>query len=449
MFGFGLLGNTHIPHHKNTAEMAPVRMTPPKEVLLPMAQHIGAPAIPTVKVGDEVKIGDMIGEAAGYVSAPVFASVSGKVTKIENYLRPDGRVVPAIRILSDGNMTMKEGIEAPEVTDLETFILAVKNSGIVGLGGAGFPTSVKLDALKRGEIDTIIINGAECEPYITSDTRTMLDSPDLIEYGVELFEKFVPGVKSYIFGIEANKPAAIKKMREVFLGDENVKVVKLPSVYPQGGEKIIIYNTTKRIVKEGELPANVGVLVINVTSLAIIAKYIKDGIPLVERCVTVDGSAVREPKNVIAPIGTAVGDIIEFAGGLKEELGKLLLGGPMMGTPLSSLTEPITKTTGAITVMSKKDATESPVTQCIHCGRCVTACPLGLNPVGYARALELDGKADRVAKLEELKINLCMECGCCSYVCPANRPLVQNNRIGKSEVREYKNYLKELGENKV
>ncbi len=420
-------------------------MTPPKEVLLPMCQHIGAPATPIVKVGDEVKVGQRIAEASGYVSSPIYSSVSGKVSKIENYLRPDGRTVPAIRIISDGEMTLCEDIAAPEVTDLESLVAAVRDSGLVGLGGAGFPTSVKLDAVKKGLIDTVILNGAECEPYITSDTRTMLDDSQWIKYGIDLLEEYMPSVKSYIIGIEKNKPECIAKMKEVFASDEAVRVDSLPTKYPQGGEKILIYNTTRRIVPEGKLPADVGVLVINVTSLAILAKYIKTGMPLVERCVTVDGSAVAAPKNVLAPIGTSIRELVEFAGGLKEAPGKVLFGGPMMGQPACSLDEPITKTTGAVTLMNVKDSTEPVATDCIHCGRCVAACPVFLNPSAFSSAIELDSKQDKVARLEEHKIQLCMECGCCSYVCPANRPLVQNNRLGKAVVREYKTYLASLG----
>lgn len=444
MFLFGFLGNTHIPHRKNTAKMPAVRMTPPKEVLLPMCQHIGTPATPIVKVGDEVKVGQKIAEATGYVSSPIYSSVSGKIAKMETYLRPDGRSVPAIRITSDGKMTLADDITPPPVSDLDSFISAVRESGLVGLGGAGFPTSVKLDAVKKGAIDTVVLNGAECEPYITSDTRTMLDDSELIEDGIALLKEYIPSVKSYIIGIENNKPECVAKMREVFAHDDEVKVVSLPSKYPQGGEKILIFNTTKRVVPEGKLPADVGVLVINVTSLAILAKYIKTGMPLVERCVTVDGSAVASPKNVLAPIGTSIGELIEFAGGLKEQPGKVLFGGPMMGQPACSLDEPITKTTGAVTILNVKDSTEPPVSACIHCGRCVNACPVSLNPVEFSRALQLEGKQDRAERLEHYKINLCIECGCCSYVCPANRPLVQNNRIGKAEVREYKAHFGSL-----
>lgn len=458
MLWFGYLGKTKIPHRKNTADMPAVRITPPAEVLIPTSQHIGSPATPIVKIGDEVKVGQKIAEASGYVSSPIYASVSGKVTKIENYLRPDGREVPAIRIVSDGNMEATE-FTPPVINDLEDLVSAIRESGMVGLGGAGFPTSVKFDAVKRGSIDTIILNGAECEPYITSDTRTMLDKADLIRSGIEIFRQFMPSVKSYIIGIENNKPECIAKMNETFADIDEVSVISLPSAYPQGGEKVIIYNTTRRTVPEGKLPADVGVVVINVTSLATIAQYLTTGVPLIEKCITVDGSAVSSPANVIAPIGTPISHILNFigglnqsassdgsskehtdelVGGLKEPVGKVLYGGPMMGVAASSLDEPIAKTTNAITVLSVKDSTRAPVTACIHCGRCVTACPMHLNPTEFAKALNLDSREERVARLEEYKLGICIECGCCSYVCPANRPLLEMNIAGKQFLRKAK-----------
>ena len=438
MFGFKFLGHTRIPHRKNTAEMSAVRMTPPREVLLPTSQHIGAPATPIVKAGDEVKVGQLIAEASGYVSSPIYASVSGRVTKIEDYLRPDGRKVPAIRIESDGLMTVCENIAPPEVSDFDSFINAVRTSGLVGLGGAGFPTSVKLDAVKKGEIKTIIINGAECEPYLTSDTRTMLDESESVFDGISLLEKYIPSVEKFIFGIEKNKPLCIEEIARIFRDNPKVSILPLPTLYPQGAEKVIVYNSTGLVIPEGKLPADVGVLVINVTSLSMLAKYIKTGMPLVERCVTFDGSAVAEPKNVIVPIGTSIRELADFAGGFKEDVGKVLYGGPMMGIPVSNLDEPITKTTGGITAMNIKDSEKREATACIHCGRCVSACPLSLNPTAFSKALSLDNNEDKIARLEEYRVNLCMECGCCSYVCPASRPLVQNNRLGKAALREYK-----------
>lgn len=439
MFGFKFLGNTRIPHKKSTADSLSVRMAPPAEVLLPMAQHIGAPATPIVKVGDLVKVGQKVAEASGYVSSPVYASVSGKVTKLDSYLRPDGRTVPAIRIESDGEMTPCETVCPPSVESLEELLSAVKESGLVGLGGAGFPTSVKLDALKKGLIDTVVVNGAECEPYITSDTRTMLEDTDDVVEGVSVLNRFLPRAK-IIIGIEDNKSACIKLLRERLAERESVSVVALPSLYPQGGEKVLVYNTTRRVIPEGKLPADVGVLVINVTSLAFIAQYLRTGMPLVEKRVTVDGGAVRNPMNIIAPIGTSIRAIAEACGGFTEELGKVLFGGPMMGVPACNLDEPIAKTTNALTALTEAEADVPDATACIHCGRCVSACPMYLNPTAFSRALNLGLTEDRVERLEAYKINLCMECGCCSFVCPAKRPLVQNNRLGKAEVRSYRSH---------
>lgn len=436
MFGKKLLGNTHIPHLKSTASVPPAPMPAPSYVLLPLSQHIGAPASPTVSVGDTVKIGQKIAESAGYVSSPIYASISGTVKKFEDYLRPDGRIVSAIRIESDGNMSVSDDIKPPVVCDLDSLIAAARESGLVGLGGAGFPLSVKLDALKKGVIDTVVINGAECEPYVTGDTQTMLYNADLIFEGIGLLKKYAPEVKNYIIGIEKNKPECISKMKEAFASDDKTKVAPLPEKYPQGAEKILIYNTTRRIVGEGKLPADVGVLVINVTTLSLLAQYVLTGMPLVSRTVTVDGSAVISPKNVIAPLGTPIRELLNFCG--TENLGKVLYGGPMMGIPAASPDEPTLKTTGGITALSADDSKLKAPSACIHCGRCVEACPLYLEPDVLSRSFEYESRDERMAILDKHKVMLCMECGCCSFVCPANRPLVQNNRIGKAQLRDYK-----------
>ena len=443
MLGFKFLGNTHVPHHKNTAESAPVKMPTPKEILLPMSQHIGAPATPVVKVGDEVRVGQIVAESTGYVSAPIHSPVSGKVVKMEDYLSSDGKTVPMLRIESDGLMTVAEEVVPPVVEDLDSFIAAVKASGLVGLGGAGFPTAVKFDAIKKGNIQTVVINAAECEPYITSDTRTMLDQPELIREGVALLEKYAPTVEQIIFGIEKNKPACIEKMKELFRDDAKVSVATLPALYPQGAEKVLIYNTTRRVVPQGKLPADVGVLVMNVTSLAVLAYYVKTGMPLIEKCVTVDGSAVQDPKNVIAPIGATIRDVLTFAGVDFEKIGKVLFGGPMMGIAAYSLDEPIGKRTNALTVMTVEDSVERDATACIHCGRCVSVCPMYLDPSKFSNVMEL-ATEDKMAKFEEYNVQQCMECGCCAYVCPANRPLVQNNRIAKIALRDYKALMSTL-----
>ena len=428
------LGKLHVPHKKNTADMSAVRMTPPATVQIPMAQHIGAPANPVVKVGDRVFVGTLIGEAAGYVSADVHSSVSGTVKKIEPYLASNGKSVLSVIIESDGEMTPDPSIKAPEVNDFESFNAAVRASGLIGLGGAGFPAHVKLDAEKKGLIKKVIINAAECEPYITSDTRTMLDDTADVVYGIELLEKYI-SAEEYIIGIEKNKPECIKKMSEVFANDAKVQVVSLPSTYPQGAEKVLIYNTTGLVVPEGTLPVDIGCLVLNVTSLAFIAKYVKTGMPLVEKCVTVDGSAIKNPMNVIAPVGASIESIIEFTGGYSEPAGKVLYGGPMMGIAVYNTADPIFKNTNAIVAMSVSEALPKMQNPCIHCGRCLSACPIGLNPTAFAKAMNIADVAERIERLAADKVNLCIECGSCSYVCPSARPLVENNRLGKAALR--------------
>ena len=444
MLGFKFLGNTHVPHRKNTAGMPAVKMPPPEEVLLPMGGQIGTPSKPIVKAGDTVKVGQLVAEAGGYVSNVVHSPISGKVVKVEPYLCPNGQTVDAIRIQSDGLMTIHEDVKPPVITDLDSFIEAVRASGVLGLGGAGFPTAVKLDALKKGGIDTVVINAAECEPYITSDTRTMIDRIDAVVEGVNLLMTYAPTVTRVIFGIESNKKEAIASVNAAITGMEGVSVKVLPSKYPQGAEKILIHNTTGLDVPEGKLPADIGIIVMNVSTLAAIADYVKTGMPLVEKTLTVDGSAILNPMNVTVCVGTPIEKVIEFTGGVKDEIGKVLYGGPMMGVPVQSTSEPIRKTTNAITVFSRKDAISEEASHCIHCGRCVSACPMGLNPTAFWKALRVEEKAERVERLEAAKINLCMECGCCSFVCPALRPIVQNNRLAKAEVREYRSHMKNL-----
>ena len=429
------LGKTHVPHRKNTAKMPAERMTPPGQVKILMSQHIGAPATPTVAPGDKVFVGTLIGEASGYVSSPVHSSVSGTVKKIEDILLSNGRSSAAVIIESDGEMTPDPGIAAPVVTSFDEFSAAIRASGLVGLGGAGFPTAVKLDAEKKGLFKKIVINAAECEPYITSDTRTMIDEADKVKRGVEILEKYI-SAEEVIIGIESNKSECIERMREIFADDKMVKVVKLPSAYPQGAEKILIYNTTGLVVPEGGLPADVGCIVLNVTSVAFIAKYMETGMPLVEKCLTVDGSGVKEPKNVIAPIGASIDDVVAFAGGFTDDVAKVMYGGPMMGIAVYSTADPIMKNNNAIIALSEKEVKHDTPNPCIHCGRCVAACPMGLNPTAFSKALKVDDKEDRKERLSTAKINLCIECGCCSFVCPSRRPLVQNNRLAKADLRE-------------
>lgn len=308
----------------------------------------------------------------------------------------------------------------------------MRESGVVGLGGAGFPTSVKLGVKDLSKLEHIVINGAECEPYITSDTRTMLDRTDDILTGVELLKKYL-GAKSIIFGIESNKPECIKAVSELFSSDKTVKTVSLPSSYPQGGEKVLVYNTTGKVIGEGKLPYDVGVIVINITTLCAVAEYIRTGMPLVEKCITVDGSAIASPKNVIAPIGTSIKDVIEFAGGYKKQPKKLLYGGPMMGVAVYSDSLPILKNTNAVIALADEDTQKAKSTACIHCGACVNHCPMRLDPPAIAKAYKLSD----MEGLKDLKVNLCMECGACSYICPAAKPIVDTNKLAKAKLGEY------------
>lgn len=399
-----------------------------------MSQHIGAPANPVVKAGDTVYVGTLIGEAGGFVSAPVHSSVSGTVKKIEKYLMANGKETLAVVIESDGLMTPDPSIAPVSVTTLEELQKAARDSGLVGLGGAGFPTSVKL--APRTPVDTLVINGAECEPYITSDTRTMIDDAELVREGVLLVAS-VMGLAHTVVGVEGNKPEAIASLKSAFADDSAVEVVSLPSRYPQGAEKILIANTTGRVVPEGKLPADVGVIVMNVTTVATLAKYVRTGMPLVEKTITLDGSAVNEPANLIVPIGMSVKDVVEAAGGFKCEPRKVLFGGPMMGSAMYSLDSPVMKNCNAIVALDEKDARLPDSTPCIHCGRCVSYCPMGLNPTIFSKSLNLNDKGDAASRLEDARVNLCIECGCCSFVCPAKRPLVENNRLAKSALRDW------------
>ncbi len=405
-------------------------MPAPSTVVIPVSQHIGAPAKPVVKVGDKVFVGTLIAEQQGFVSAPVYSSVSGTVKKIDDITLSSGSAAPAITIESDGLMTADESIAPPVVTNREELVNAIKACGLVGLGGAGFPTYVKFSADPE-RIEELIINGAECEPYITSDTRTMIDRADDIRYGLELLQQHL-GITKVIICIEDNKKEAIASMQKMASTLSGVTVKVLKSKYPQGGEKVMIYHATGKVVPGGKLPIDVGCIVCNCTTTAEIGRYVKTGMPLVEKCVTVDGACVKEPKNVIVPIGTSMADLFEFCGGFATEPYKVLYGGPMMGIAVPDLTAPVIKNTNAVLALGEKEGKLPKVTPCLRCGACTNTCPFGLNPTGISEALRLGD----VELLKKLRVDLCMECGCCAYYCPANRPLVQNNKLGKAALRD-------------
>lgn len=426
------LHGVNVPHRKNTADKAPSRMTDIKSVTIPMLMHIGAPATPIVKVGDTVQVGTKIAEASSFVSAPIHSSISGKVTKISNMITSSGMTVPAITIESDGNMTPCDSLYLPQVDNREELIEAIRESGIVGLGGAGFPTHVKWN-VDPSKIDELIINGAECEPYITSDSFTMTDRADDMEYALRILQKYFE-LKRIIIGIESNKKKAIQSMKQMAKKFDGVEVKVLPQVYPQGGEKVLVYHTTKKIIPTGKLPIDVGCVVCNCTTIADIGFYLKSGMPLVEKCVTVDGGAISKPQNVIVPIGTPIEDLVTLCGGFKEEPCKVLYGGPMMGITIPDLSAPILKNTNAVIALSHKEAKQPKSSACIRCGACTNACPFGLNP---AEILKAYNKKDADA-LKKLSVDTCMLCGCCSFVCPANRPLVQTNSLSKQFLKEEK-----------
>ena len=427
------LHGVHVPHRKGTAGKPAVKMTPPARVVLPMAMHIGRPAEVCVQVGDAVCVGTMIGAAAGPVSSPVFSSVSGKVVGVQDFLLASGATTKAVVIESDGAMTVDGSVAPPAVTSRESLLAALASSGIVGLGGAGFPTHVKLN-VPAEKIEYLVINGAECEPYVTSDTRTMLTRGEDMAVALTALAAHL-GVRRAVIGIEANKPRAIAAMRalaEDLSETLTLTVQVLPAIYPQGGEKVLIYRTTGRVVPNGKLPIDVGCVVLNCTTLAAIGAYLQTGMPLVEKCVTVDGGAVKEPQNVLVPLGSAMADVIAFCGGYTVPAHKLLYGGPMMGITVPDDTAPILKNTNAVLALTAREVKTPRTTACIRCGSCASSCPFGLVPLQIAAATE---RRD-VTMLGDLAVMNCMECGCCSFVCPAHRPLVQTNKLAKTILRE-------------
>ena len=412
-------------------------MPPPSEVLICMSQHIGVPCKPVVKPGDEVKVGQIVGDNDAFLSVPMHSSVSGKVKKIETVTMPNGSKVQAVRIESDGLMTPFEGINPPKIETRDDFIKAVRDSGVVGLGGAGFPVHVKI-GVERDKVDTLIINAAECEPYITADNREALENSWGVVSGIKAVMELME-IDRAIIGVENNKPNAIKVLNEVCREANrdmhgNVCVLPLKARYPQGAEKVLIKVCTGRIVPEGKLPADVGCVVMNIASIAFVSSYLKTGMPLVTKRITVDGSAVNRPQNVIVPIGTRIKDIIEFCGGYKCRPEKIIFGGPMMGLALPDDEMPLLKQNNAVLAFSEKEAARLEPSDCIRCGRCAAACPMGLTPPlisGLVAKGDAEGLADN-------GIMVCMECGCCAFACPANRPIVQNMRMGKSIVRSAK-----------
>ncbi len=427
------LHGVKVKHFKNTEDCSTEILPIPDRVVISMSQHIGKPCDPTVKITDLVKVGQVIGTSDAFISAPIHSSVSGKVVAVDEILMSNGQKTKAVTIETDKLQEVDESVVPPSVSSFEEFIQAVKASGLVGLGGAGFPTYVKLSPKNLSEVDTLCINAAECEPYITSDYRTIMEDAEAVLDGARQVQKYLD-LKKVIIGVEDNKPKAIALLKEMTAGDASIEVASLPAKYPQGAEKVLIYHTTGRVVPEGKLPADVGVIVMNVASIAFLSKYLKTGMPLTTKRVTVDGSAIAEPKNLLVPIGTPIQNLIDFCGGFKTEPGKVLMGGPMMGIAVNRLDYPVLKNNNAILAFDEKDSQEPEETPCIRCGRCVNACPFNLMPASIEKAF----KAGNVDALRELKVNLCMECGCCAFACPAKRHLVMTNRLAKKMLTQKK-----------
>jgi len=414
------------PHNKNT-ECSEVRRLPtPAEVHIPMKMHSGKPAVPVVKVGDDVKVGQLIGEMGGDVSSPIHASVSGCVTKINDCDPVTGQKAMSITIAADGLNTLSPTIKKPSVKSLKEFYDAVRDSGAVGLGGAGYPAAPKLSIKNLEDLDYILINGAECEPYVTADTNTMVADAKHVYVGVKLLLEFMMPKKICIC-IEDNKPEAIKAMEDIFSYDDNVEVCVLPTLYPQGERKVLVYNITGRIVPEGARLSDVGVIVTNVTTVAVFARFVATGLPLIKKVVTVDGPAVNNPANVLAPIGTPIRELFDFCGGFKSEPKKIIMGGSMMGIAQPSLDVPVIKTTNCIIACSDISSVVPKQTACIKCSRCLAVCPMSLMPLNFETAYA----TRNLDMLKRYKVNMCTECGSCAYVCPAKRQLVQAVQLSK------------------
>ena len=429
-------GGAAVPHRKNTAQLQTAVLPCPDQVTIPMQQHVGAPCRPLVKVGDTVDVGQKIGDSDAYVSAPIHASISGKVTAITQVTLPGGQRTDAVVIQSYGEMRVSPDVKPPKVDSAESLCRALRESGLVGLGGAGFPAHVKLNVPKGKRIDTLIINAAECEPYITADNREAIENAQSVLEGVYIIRDLLH-IDRVIIAVENNKPDVIETLTRIADNperdpDDNVRVLPLRARYPQGAEKVLVKSCTDRVIPLGKLPADVGCIVMNITSAAFVADYLRTGMPLVKKRVTVDGSAIQHPQNVLVPVGTKISDLVAFCGGWKAEPAKLLMGGPMMGLALTGDDLPILKQNNGLLAFAEGDAVLPEPTACIRCGRCVAGCPMDLMPTQLEKYAEL-GDVDA---LNRYGVMCCMECGTCAYNCPANRPLVQAIRMGKALVKK-------------
>lgn len=412
-----------------------INLDAPDILTFPLSQHIGAPATPCVSIGEEVKVGQKIAEASGYVSANIHSSVSGKIIAIESRLHSSGVMINSIVIENDRQDEIFPDIKGFDYTELspEELVDIIKEAGIVGMGGATFPTHVKLSPPKDKKIDYVIINGAECEPYLTSDHRAMLETPDEIILGLKIIMKIF-GLSTGYIAIESNKPDAIALLKDYANRetDVNINIVQMKTKYPQGSEKQLIYAVSKRKVPRGKLPMDVGAVVNNIDTCAAIARAVKSGTPLTRRIVTVGGDCVAHPSNFRVRIGTPVSYLLEKCGAFLKQPRKIIMGGPMMGTALPNTDVPVIKGTSGILVFSE-EYTKVLYSEeaCLRCGKCVNACPMNLLP----NVLKTYSDSENFEMLNKYNINECMECGSCSYICPAAQHPVQSIRIGKIKMK--------------
>lgn len=432
------IGGIHPEENKLSHESATQPAPLPKQAIFPMSQHIGAPAKPIVKRGDKVKVGTMIAEAGGFVSAPIFSSVSGTVTKVDNAIDASGYMRPAVIVAVEGDeweetidrSTKLEKLEDhPELTP-EEIVERIKKAGVVGMGGACFPTFIKLCPPPGAKAECVIINGVECEPYITSDYRLMMEKADELIEGVKILMKGAKVERGYI-GIEDNKPAAIKLLAEKLAGNDKIEVVPLAKKYPQGGEKQLVDAVIGRQVPAPPaIPVNVGAIVQNAGTAVAVYEAVMKNKPLFERYTTVTGKKIAKPSNFLVRMGTTFGELIELCGGLPEGDNKILAGGPMMGKAVNSLDVPVGKGQNSITVLTDSDAHRKPADPCIRCAKCVSACPMGLEPFLLATC----SAKHMWDKVEAEDITSCIECGSCQFTCPSHRPILDNIRLGKQTV---------------
>ena len=426
------IGGIHPFEGKELAKDAPIKEVLPKgEMVYPLSQHIGAPATPIVAVGDTVLKGQKIAEAGGFVSSPIYATVSGKVKAIELRRVAVGDMVKSIVIDNDGEFNEVEYVAVEDVTTLskEEIINKVKDAGVVGMGGAGFPTHVKLSPKEPAKIEYVIANCAECEPYLTADYRRMLENPEELVAGMKIILQLFDNAKA-IFGIENNKPDCIAKLKELTKDEPRMEVAELKTKYPQGGERQLIYACTGRAINSKMLPADAGCIVDNTETIIAIYNAVKLGIPVMKRVSTVTGDAIANPGNFLYSMGTSYAELIEAAGGFKEQPEKIISGGPMMGFSMFSVDIPTTKTSSSILCFTKDEVAKFEPIACINCGKCVDACPEQLIPSRLAKF----GERNLMAEFEKWYGLECIECGSCSYVCPSRRHIAQSIKTMKRQV---------------